>query len=279
MKIKRVLKEIKNIDYKEVKSLSEKLQKKTFYVLFDVLKSIRKYDCSFSEYLKYEFYNLSDEERSTYLTDYINESIVLKYNCEDDFNIFLDASVFYKTFSDFINRSYIDLRLCSFKDFKEYILDKDRVVVRHVFGYDSKRVLDIDKGKLKNEYNVLKMYNSIMKNEEFIVEECLDVSDEFRVVSYVDDSGNVNILDMVSVKNGVYKVCKDYNMVKSFVSKVAKTVNSVKYVMWNISVVNDILVLNGGSVRPDIYTFMQVSSGKKEGCLIEYKKYINVEGD
>ena len=47
------------------------------------------------------------------------------------------------------------------KDFKEFISNKDKIIVKPINSCGGKgiEVISLDKDKLKNEYNILKIYN------------------------------------------------------------------------------------------------------------------------
>lgn len=159
------IKELNNI----ANDLSNKLNKSKISLMADMLKCKSKYKTTFEEYEFYEFYNLNDEERKTYLTIEKNNELIDDYDNKEDRIILEDRGLFYKIFKDYINRDYIDLRDTSFKDFISFIKDKEEVICKSI--NDSKcELLKIEKDKLKNEYNILKIYNNLVKKEEYIVE-------------------------------------------------------------------------------------------------------------
>ncbi len=265
-----LFKELRSVKFKDLLSdiKSVKGEKSSFSVLFDVIKSIKKYGCSVKEYFLYKFYLLSDIEKGTFVTKSINEDIIKKYNNVEDSSVFNDNVVFYQVFKSYVKRVFIDLRLVSFKEFKEFIIDKDKIVSKCI-NSDSYEVINIDRDKLKNEYNVLKIYNSIMKNEEFLVSNYIEFSDSYKIVSFLGEDGKVNVL------------CSDKfvsDELKSYLSDISNVLKSVRYVEWNIGVSKDGFVLNGGKIVPSLYENIQ-SSGKNQGCLIEYSKYIDIKGE
>lgn len=212
--LKYMINKLKTINYKELNDkiieISKKTDKSKFSILFDMIKCCYKYGSGYTNYSDFEFYLLNDDERSTYVTDKYVLEIVNKYDNKDECSILDDRSQCYKTFNEFLGRCYIDLREVTFKDFKEFILDKDKILVRNVNSYDrfGFRVIDIDKTKIKNEYNILKIYNDIMKSEEFLVEEFTiqnknitswsnESFNEISVVSFLDDNKDVHIFSTV----------------------------------------------------------------------------------
>jgi len=97
-----------------------------------------------------------------------------------------------------------------FKDFKDFTIGKDRIIAKPLNNCGGKgiEVIDLDKSKMKNEYNILKIYNALIKNEQFLVEEYLiqheDLSklyngsvNSLRILSFLDDNGEVHILNTI----------------------------------------------------------------------------------
>lgn len=207
---------------KKINNKKEKVSK--FSIFMDIYKCSLKYNSTYSEYYYYEFYNLNDEERSTFITNSINDSIINKYNNKDFVIKVDDKGELYKEFKEYLNRDYLDLREASFKEFEDFIVNRDKVICNSPNNNKDKlELLDIDKDKLKNEYNILKTYNQIIKSEEYIVEEVIKQNSEIsslydgcvnslRITTFLGDNNEVNILNEVLTigRNGISdKICKD----------------------------------------------------------------------
>ena len=214
MKIKYVLKKLKNMRFKEyfnkAEEIGSKVNKSKFNILFDMAKCALKYGSGYMDYFEFEFYLLNDEERSTYLTGRYNNEIIKKYNKKEYWHILSDKVEFNNRFRDYLGRDFIDLKTASFKDFKEFISNKDKIIVKPVNSCGGKgiEVISLDKDKLKNEYNILKIYNKIVKNEQFLVEEYIVQNKELsrlydksvnslRVLTFLDDKGKVHIMNTI----------------------------------------------------------------------------------
>ena len=189
------------------KKLSEKLNKSKINIIYDILKCKNKYKTSLEEYDFYEFYSLTDKERSTFLTKEKNNELIKLYNNDNDKILLEDRGLLYKEFSKYINREYIDLREVTFKEFVGFISNRERITCRVINGNDYE-ILEIDKDKLKNEYNILKIYNSIMKKEEFIIEDVINQNKSLsklyskslntvRITTILDEE--VNIINKVLI--------------------------------------------------------------------------------
>ncbi len=214
MKIKYILKKIKNMRFKEyynhASKIGKRINKSTFYILFDMAKCALLYGSGYMDYFEFEFYLLNKEERKTYLTGKYNNDIVKKYNKKEDWHYLDDKGEFNKIFKKYLGREFIDLREASFKEFKEFISDKDKIVCKPIDKCGGKGIdiITIDKSKLKNEYNTLKIYNAIMKKEQYVLEEYIyqhkDLNklysgsvNTIRIISFLDKYGEAHILSTI----------------------------------------------------------------------------------
>ena len=294
---------IKDIN-KNAKEVSKKIDKSSFKVKMDIIKCIFKYGSSVKNYTDLEFYLLNDKERSTYLTDWYLEIIKNKY-CNND--IFNDKTYIYNLFKEYIHRDFLDLRTASFKEFKEFIMKKEKVIVRCINGNETE-VLFIDKSKLKNEYNVLKIYNNIIKKEQFIIEDYIKLdkdktiySDNIRIICFIRNN-KVNILEC-TLKNGEkYAIINkdgeiiipfiendnlihediigikipNYNKIIEFINKISKKLTNINYVNFDIALQdNNLILVDINNELKSIQTKSSIT-GKKNGNLETYKKYMEI---
>ena len=107
MKISYVFKKLKNMKFKEyvnhAKIVGGKINKSTFYVLFDMAKCALLYGSGYMDYFEFEFYLLNSKERSTYLTGKYNNDIVKKYNKKEDWHLLDDKGEFNKLFKNYLS--------------------------------------------------------------------------------------------------------------------------------------------------------------------------------
>ncbi len=209
----KLIDKLKDIKYKEciinAKEIANKTDKNTISILFDMAKCNIQNGCNNNEYKELGFYRLTKEERSTFLTNKYNKELINKYSSNTDKIIFADKGLLYKKFNMYLGRKYIDLRDVQYKSFSEFISTRNKIVARSS-NQDSYEVIDIDQDKIKNEYNVLKIYNSIMKKDEVIVESYFEENyitrfsselSTLKVITFLDKNENVHILNKVIVVN------------------------------------------------------------------------------
>ena len=79
-KIKYLFKRIIKMDYKNMfriaKAISKKTKKNYISIVIDMIKCGFKYQAGYYDYQEFEFYNLNNEERKTYLTRGKNNEII-----------------------------------------------------------------------------------------------------------------------------------------------------------------------------------------------------------
>ena len=128
-KLKYLTKTIIHMDYKNMfkiaKNVSKKAKKQFIAILIDIIHCGIKYQAGYYDYQEFEFYLLNKEERKTYLTRGINNSLVKKYNNKDYWYLLQDKIEFNKRFNKYLNRDWIDLRNTSLDDFKVFLKNKD----------------------------------------------------------------------------------------------------------------------------------------------------------
>ena len=77
------------MDYRSMFEKVNKIHKKTgknrLWLLYDIQKCAVKYGAGYSDYDLYEMYNLTDQQRDSYITRGRNNDLVLKYNQKEYF--------------------------------------------------------------------------------------------------------------------------------------------------------------------------------------------------
>ena len=112
--IKYILKRLKTMDkkamFEKVNSIHKKTGKSKIYLLCDMLKCARKYGAGYMDYDLFEMYNLTPEQRDTYITRGRNNEIVSKYNDKNYFHILENKNEFNELFKDYIKREWVDVK-------------------------------------------------------------------------------------------------------------------------------------------------------------------------
>lgn len=172
-KIKYLFKTIKKMDFKNMfkiaKQVSKKAHKPFIFTLFDIIHCGLKYQAGYYDYQEFEFYLLNKEERKTYLTRGINNSLVKKYNNKDYWYLLQDKIEFNKKFNKYLKREWIDLRNTSLEEFEKFLNKKDYVIAKELDNCGGKGITKVKVDKK----NAKKIRNELIKNKQYLVEEMI----------------------------------------------------------------------------------------------------------
>ena len=81
----------------------------------------RKYGAGYMDYDLFEMYNLTDEQRDTYITRGRNNNLINKYNNKAYFHIFENKNEFNTIFEKYLKRDWIDVTTRSKEDVIKFI--------------------------------------------------------------------------------------------------------------------------------------------------------------
>ena len=213
-KIKFIFRKIKGFQYRQFFSIINEIHKKTkksrICIFFDIVKTVIKYGNGYMDYFEFEFYLLNDEERQTYITAYINNGIVRKYNDKEEMKKFDDKLLFNKIYKEFLKRDYLDLNISSLSDFKKFIKKHNKIICKIPDGTGGKgiQVIEIDKNT-----NVDELYNNLKNNNLMLVEEYLVQHEKMnklydqsvntlRIITFLDENGVHILKTILKIGNG-----------------------------------------------------------------------------
>lgn len=207
-RLKYILKKLKTLEYKNMFNVAKKIHKKTgkltLCILFDMVKCAFKFGSGYMDYFEFEFYLLSDKERSTYITSNINNSIIKKYN-NPEFNYLFDNKVIFNDkFKKYLNRSYFNIENVMLEDFIKYVKDKKKIVVKPLDECGGKGVEIVN---INSKTNFEKLFNNLIRNKQYLLEEyilqCKEMNELYsgsvntlRVITFYKDK-NVYIMKMI----------------------------------------------------------------------------------
>jgi glutathione synthase/RimK-type ligase-like ATP-grasp enzyme len=126
--VKRILK----MDYmglfNTVKAVHKKTGINSIRLFFDIIKCGIKYGAGYKDYQLCQWYNLNDAQRATYVTRGINNRIVSLLNDKEYYHILDNKIEFNNTFSQFLNRKWIDMTTANFEEFCHFLNGLDVII-------------------------------------------------------------------------------------------------------------------------------------------------------
>jgi len=194
-RIKWYIKKIHKMDYKAflkvVKEISSITGHTKTYILFDIFLCAIIYGAGYVDYYEYEFYLMNHKQRRTYLTININEQMIRKYNNKDHTYKFHDKGVFNKIFDKYLGREWINLEVSNKDDFKKFIKNKKKIIVKPNRECSGKGIEIIN---INKKTNFDKLYTKLKRNKQCVVEEVIENHGDIRKIY----SKSLNTLRIIS---------------------------------------------------------------------------------
>ena len=212
-RIKYLLKRIKAMDkkamFEKIDSIHKKTGKSKLYLLYDMSRCARKYGAGYMDYDLFEMYNLTPEQRDTYITRGRNNSIVSKYNNKDYFHLFENKDEFNTLFKDYIKRDWIKVKGTSKEDIIAFMQRHNEFMAKPVDGGCGHGIVKVDISQDKfgdkklsevlpsneNVYDAL--YNKLVEgNNNFELEEVIKQHPEVSKI-YPDAINTVRVVTIL----------------------------------------------------------------------------------
>ena len=149
-----MFKKIKAINYEKLNKLSSDIAKRNnkskCYVKRDMIKNFIKYGIGYTDYLKGDYINLTEEQKKTYVTTKSFYKMLKYLNDEDYIAVMRDKILFNKVFRDYIKRDFIDLRVATPDDLKKFIKGKKHVFAKPPKDFGGHGIEKIDVSDVKD---------------------------------------------------------------------------------------------------------------------------------
>lgn len=215
---KYLIQRVLNMNYKamfgKIRAIHRKTSRSRWSIFQDMRRCAVKYGAGYMDYDLFEMYNLTGEQRETYLTRGRNNDLVKRYNDPAYMDIFADKSVFNARFGQFLHRDWVHVT----GDNREEVLDFLR---RHpVFmskpargscGWGIEKLDTADYPSLDALYGYLAEKAPLLELEEVIVQHPAVAAiypgaiNTVRMVTIRGKSGRVYLVTaMFRIGNGKY---------------------------------------------------------------------------
>lgn len=99
-------------------------------IMFDIFKSMKKYGAGYYDYIIFEFWNLTPEQRDTYLTRFRSKKLVTLMNDPEYNHFFENKNEFNKLFKKYIGREFVDLKTASKEEIKEFYNTREKIFAK-----------------------------------------------------------------------------------------------------------------------------------------------------
>lgn len=181
--------------FKIASDVSKKCDKSFTSVVKDMIHCGIKFQAGYYDYQEFEFYNLNEEQRATYLTRGKNNSIIIKYNDKAYIPVFDDKIAFNKKFDQFLNRDWLDLKTADFDEFEKFIAKHPDIIAKPADGVGG---IGVEKYSANDYKNYKELFDIIKKKKQNLIE------------TFIVQHPNMNVLYEKSVNTmRMFTFCKD----------------------------------------------------------------------
>jgi len=175
---------MKHINFDRFKKHIDVIKKNTgkskLYITFDFFINFIIYGCSYTDYFRGDYINLTKEQKKTFVNAKSFYKILKYFNKDEDKIYLSDKIVFNNTFKEYLKRDYIDLRHVSFEEFTNFLSNKDVVFAKVIDGFGGH---GISKIVLKDFEDKQYLFDELLSHKQYLVEEALIQSKELNEIN------------------------------------------------------------------------------------------------
>lgn len=157
--------------FDKVNTVHEKTNKNRISIFLDMTKCAKRYGAGYMDYDLFEMYNLTDEQRDTYITRGRNNALISKYNNKAYFHIFENKDEFNEKFDKYIKRDWVKVKGTDKEKVLNFIEKHSIFMAKPIDGGCGKGIEKInvsDYNSTEELYNYLNTSNANFELEEVI---------------------------------------------------------------------------------------------------------------
>lgn len=185
-----------------VDDVSNRCNKSKAEILLDILYCTKKYGSGYNDYLTFQFYDMEDELRDTYMTRIRNKKFVSHVNKDEYTHYFDNKNEFNVLFKDFIKRDFIDVQNDPIEKYEEFFNKHDKGFAKMLDltcgdGAEIIEMKDFEEPKAFYDYVNEKGFaviEEVLQNHPDINNIYPDAINTMRMITLIDDDGNPNLL-------------------------------------------------------------------------------------
>lgn len=162
------------------------------WLFADMIRCGIKYGAGYSDYRLCEFYNLSPEQRATYVTRGINNAMVSRLNRRECYHLVEDKTEFNRRFSDFIGRGWLDMSSATQEDLARFMENREVIISKPAASTCGKGVEKLKKSDFSGTHA---LYEHLKAEGSGLIEDCLAQHEEISAIY----PHSINTLRIVTV--------------------------------------------------------------------------------
>ena len=201
---------VKSMSFKRmfllISQMSDEYNKSKVLLLIDILYCAFKYGVGYQDYRVFGFASLKRKDRLTFMTMNHNLHLAKTINDPEKRKIFSDKTLFFKNFSDYTKRNWLDLRKSNIADLERFIENKSEVFVKPVDLFGGQGVTKI---KLDENTDPKVLFCELSAANQMILEDVIPQHEKMN--SLYKDSLNTLRITTIAVDekiNIIYSVLR-----------------------------------------------------------------------
>lgn len=170
--VRYYLRVISGMRYRKFAEVLNRAHKKSgkskAWLTVDMIHCARKFGSGYFDYLTFGFWDLNDQQRSTYITRVVSKELMTLLNDSEYEHFFNDKAEFSKIFADFVKRESIDFRSASKDEVRVFVKKHPTVFLKPAHGscgHECSIVGVQDYGDFDTFYHVLEDNNAWLLEE------------------------------------------------------------------------------------------------------------------
>ena len=175
-----------------VKKVHRRSGKNSIYIFFDMIKCSVRYLAGYVDYDLLYFEELSDYQRSTFITRGVNDGYLRKMNDSSYYDNFIDKAKFNRVFGEFVKRDFISLKEAGFDEFAGFAEKHPVFMAKPIDEQCGVGVEKIDSAG----WDLHELYDRLVNNNQLLIEELIVQCREMASLC----PSSVNTLRIVTVR-------------------------------------------------------------------------------
>ena len=155
---------------KAVKIAHQKSGKNRIGLFYDMVRCGFAYGCGYTDYNCFAFYQLTPQQKATYITRKGQNEIVAHFNNKEYYPYFINKELFNETFHAFMQRSYLNLQKASPDDFATFLAGRANFIAKPIDGMCGQGV---EKIKVTKTTDAASLYDQLKSKNLCLVEETI----------------------------------------------------------------------------------------------------------
>ena len=215
---------LKNASFDKFMEVIDELHRRTgkskAFLIADVLRCMKKFDAGYYDYQIFQWYNLKDWQKDTYLTRFRSKKFIMLMNDQAYSHCFDNKVEFNELFKDFIGREFLDVENASKEDVVKYFNGRDKIFCKMLDlacgkGAELIHTKDFKDGEAFYDYVKFKGFGTledVIENHPDLAEMYPCAANCMRMITAIDDDGVPHLIYCVQKFGNEGRIVDNYGL-------------------------------------------------------------------